>query len=585
MAYTKPSSVTRINTNGGRWHGGGVDYIIKGTKNRFVYVQDPSTYKYWKKGKISSSSGLTVNIAAKKTSSSSFSTAIVLSDKDLGDSCTIGNEYSSKLYWVTVPLFIAKIYRADLGASWYNSTDHPNLSSVLSYSGYKLGGLTSSSSSYEADYGADWNTYGAQIDSYGSTNYAIYYKNASTSTSTGYYYRGSNSKKSVTITTTTSKEYLYGTGDTSGGSTSTSVGSMTKTCLSDSSYSFSCWTTSPISSSGSGSFYAYAEDAFEESNTIYGLYVKKGSTTTSNAYYYRGTNSQKSVTKTTTTADAEYYGTGQHTGGGTSVSYGTPTSSHASDTSWVFQGWATSPTSTSYSTSATTAWNSSNTIYGVYKKTGSSSNSNVYYYRGTNSQKTATKTTTIADSLCYGTGSTSGGGTTYTYSTPTTAHETNSNYTFLGWATSANTYSTYDTNASTQWGNSNTIYGVYSKTDTMTYYPQNGASSNSASTTNYAYGTGSTTSNIPTEPALTYDGYNLLGWATTSTGTENTWNNQWNSGNRTVYAIWKISTIPIQIHNGTKYVNYAIYIHNGTEYVKVIPYVHNGTTWKQLKSQ
>lgn len=491
MAYAKPSSVTRINTNGGRWHGGGVDYTIKGKTNYFVYVQDPSTYKYWKKGKISSSSGLTVNIGANKTGSS-FSTAIILSDTDQGDSCTVGNEYSSNLYWVTVPLFIAKIYRADLGASWYNSSDHPNLSSVLSYTGYSFGGLTSSSSSYEADYGADWDTYGAQIDAYGSTNYAIYYKNASTSTSTGYYYRGSNSKKSVTITTTTAKKYLYGKGSTSGGSISTSVGSMTKSCLSDSSYSFHAWTTSPISSSGSGSFYAYAEDAFEESNTIYGLYVKEGSTTTSNAYYYRGTNSQKSVTKTTTTTDSEYYGTGQHIAGTTTVSYDTPTSSHASDASWEFQGWATSPdSSTIYSTSATTAWK-----------------------------------------------------------------------------------------------NSNTIYGVYSKTDSMDYYPQNTITTKqTVSTTNYAYGIGSTTSNIPTEPSLTYDGYNFQGWAISSTEAPSTWTALWNNGTRTVYAIWKISTIPIQIHNGTKYVNYAIYIHNGTEYVKVIPHVHNGTMWKQLKSQ
>lgn len=589
MAYAKPSSVTRTSTSG-RASGSGVNYTVKGTSGYYVYCQDPSTYTYWRKGTLTSS-GLSVNLGAGDTTSNSWTTCVILSSTDLGSSCTVSNEYSSYLYYVTVPKYIVQIYK---GSSTLNTYDNCSQSSgdfqtILAHSSYdEVYGLTTSSSSNTptidaADVMDLWDSVGSTVN--GKTYYAIYKKYPVDSTSTGYYYRGSNSKKSVTITTTTTAKYLYGKGTTSGGSTSTSVGSMTKTCLSDSSYSFSCWTTSPISSSGSGSLFAYAEDAFEESNTIYGIYTKAGGTTTSNAYYYRGTNSQKSVTKTTTTTDSEYYGTGQHIAGTTTVSYGTPTSSHASDTSWVFQGWATSSTSTSYSTSATTAWNSSNTIYGVYKKTGSSSNSNVYYYRGTNSQKTATKTTTIADSLCYGTGSTSGGETTYSYSTPTTTHETNSNYTFLGWATSANTYTSYNNNASTQWGSSNTIYGVYSKTDTMTYYPQNGASSNSASTTNYAYGTGSTTSNIPTEPTLTYDGYNFLGWATTSTGTENTWNNLWNNGNRTVYAIWKISTIPIQIHDGTKYVNYAVYIHNGTEYVKVIPYVHNGTAWKQLKSQ
>ena len=495
MAYAKPSSV-KITSTSGRASGSGVNYTVKGTSGYYVYCQDPSTRTYWRKGTLTSS-GLSVSLGAGDTTSKSWTTYIILSSTDLGSSCTVGNEYSRYLYSVTVPLYIVRIYKGSSTLYTYDncSQSSGDFQSILSHSSYdEVYGLTTSSSSNSPTISSSevmdlWDEVGSTVN--GKTYYTIYKKYPVDSTSTGYYYRGSSSKKSVTITTTTTAKYLYGKGTTSGGSTSTSVGSMTKTCLSDSSYSFSCWTTSPISSSGSGSFYAYAEDAFEESNTIYGIYVKKGSTATSNAYYYRGTNSQKSVTKTTTTTDSEYYGTGQHIAGTTTVSYGTPTTSHASDTSWAFQGWATSSTSSTV----------------------------------------------------------------------------------------------YSTNASTAWGSSNTIYAVYKKTDTMTYYPQNGASSNSVSTTNYAYGTGSTTSNIPTEPTLTYDGYNFLGWATTSAGAGDTWNNQWNKGNRTVYAIWKISTIPIQLHNGTKYVNYAVYIHNGTEYIKVIPYVHNGTTWKQLKSQ
>lgn len=496
MAYVKPASVNWVQGSG--FYGGATIQITRNSSTApsdtyiYLYVADASSsYTYYRKATNWATSTYSLTLQTDTSFSDNYKWIYVaIANQDYGSSTTFGD--SNGVLGCKVPRIACQIYNGSSSKSWYNTRDH-DLSIDLLIGDYGYYGATTSSSSTSPTYSLSGSADGDGW--YPAMNnqifYAIHYKAASTSTSTGYYYRGSNSKKSVTITTTTAAKYLYGKGTTSGGSTSTSVGSMTKTCLSDSSYSFYCWTTSPISSSGSGSFYTYAEDAFEESNTIYGIYTKAGGTTTSNAYYYRGTNSQKSVTKTTTTAAAEYYGTGQHTGGGTTVSYGTPTTSHASDTSWVFQGWATS----------------------------------------------------------------------------------------------ADTYTSYNSNASTAWGSSNTIYAVYKKTETMTYYPQNGASSNSVSTTNYAYGTGSTTANVPTEPTLTYDGYNFLGWATTSTGTGNTWNNQWNSGNRTVYAIWKINTIPIQIHDGEKYINYAIYIHNGTEYVKVIPHVHNGTVWKQLKSQ
>lgn len=82
-------------------------------------------------------------------------------------------------------------------------------------------------------------------------------------------------------------------------------------------------------------------------------------------------------------------------------------------------------------------------------------------------------------------------------------------------------------------------YCVYSQTQSMTYYPQNGGSSNTASTTNYLYGTGQSTSNRPTEPSLTKTNWVVSGWGTsTSDTTSDSWNTLWDNGIRTVYAIW-----------------------------------------------
>lgn len=582
MAYAKPSATF----NGYTGFYSGASITITGSSSyKYLYVADTSqSYTYWlKTSSFSGSYTFTLNTDTSYTSL--YKTIqIILSDTNYGSSCTVGNEYVSSLCYLQVPRFAARIYNGSSSYSTYRS-DTNNLGNGLKKSGYVLKGFSTSPSNYNVTYdiasGSSSQNY--WLPSYdGEILYVVHYKAGSSSSDTVTYYLGTSTAKTTTRTITTADEYLYGKGSTSGGGTTTSWSTKPSEADYSTSYKFTGWATS-ISTSVAASTYSISLNSY---TTLYAVYKKSASTSSGYAYYYRGRNTQESVSKTTSTAVGYRYGKGSTSGGSTSTSYGTPSTSHPSDTSWVFQGWATSSTSsTVYSTTASTAWGSSNTIYAVYKKTGSSSNSNVYYYRGTNSQKTATKTTTIADSLCYGTGSTSGGGTTYTYSTPTTAHETNSNYTFLGWATSANTYTSYNSNASTQWGNSNTIYGVYSKTDTMTYYPQNGASSNNVSTTNYSYGTGSTTTNIPEEPTVTYDGYSLLGWATTSTGQEDEWNDQWNNGARTVYAIWKINTIPIQIHNGTNYIEYAVYIHNGTEYVKVIPYVHNGTIWKQLTSQ
>ena len=484
---------------------------------------------------LKATSGNTITIDADRTSTSK-TLYIIRANENLGSSTY--QEYiasvSSPLVY-KVPRFACRIYAGSSSGDRYdNLSTNNDLSFALSKTGWDLEGLTTSKTSTSASYNASWS---ASLD--GKTFYAIYSYEGSSESETFYYYRGSSTKHSVRMTHTIPPQIMYGTGQIkTTGSGGDSLGSMTTTCASNSSYSLIGWATSSTSTSVR---YTDAEDAFNAGySTIYGVYRKLGGSSNSTCYYYRGNSTRRSVTKTTTTDTAYYYGTGRHSGGGTSTSYGSMTTTCASDSSYSLVGWATSSntTSTSYS-SATSAFNAGySTIYGVYKKNGSSSNSNVYYYRGDGNRNTVTKTTTTADAYYYGTGSHSGGSSSNSYGSVTTACAV-SGWTYLGFSSSSTT--TNATSSATSLWNSGytTIYGTYSKTESMTYYPQNGSSSNSVSTTNYRYGTGSVTNNRPTEPSLTYADHTFQGWGTSSTDdTPEPWDALWDAGTRTVYAIW-----------------------------------------------
>lgn len=207
---------------------------------------------------------------------------------------------------------------------------------------------------------------------------------------------------------------------------------------------------------------------------------------------------------------------------------------------YTLQGFSTSSTGTTatYGTSWVSGMNGKE-LYAVYKKNSSSSTKNYTYYLGNNSSAgTISKITTTSGIVLYGTGSSTSGTTNTSWSGTPSTSDYNSSYKFLGWAKNATT-TVNSTNYKTACNNSSgTIYAVYGKDESMTYYPQNGNSSSSVSITNYRYGPGYTTNNAPTEPSLTYNGYTFSGWSTASNGTINTWVNQWNSGVRTVYAIW-----------------------------------------------
>lgn len=534
MAFAKPTEVV-LSGHSGIY--GGARAMVRGNSSYpYIYVGGASTnWRYWQKGTLNSIGQDIIDFEADSSVTSGYKEfQVILSNTKLTDGQTLGGDADSKVYYFRCPAIAALIYTGDSFYTVCDCYNDSNFSSIVKKSGWNWDGLTTSSGSTRATYTAErWST-----SLNGKEWYSIYWRNPSTTRETFYYYRGSATKYSVSMTTSYQTEYLYGKGLTSGGGATTSLGSMTTSCAANSSYSLQGWATSSTSTSVR---YTDAEDAFNAGySTIYGVYRKLGGSSNSTCYYYRGDSTRRSVTKTTTTDTAYYYGTGRHSGGGTSTSYGSMTTTCASDSSYSLVGWATSSntTSTSYS-SATSAFNAGyGTIYGVYKKNGSSSNSNVYYYRGDGNRNTVTKTTTTADAYYYGTGSHSGGSSSNSYGSVTTACAV-SGWTYLGFSSSSTT--TNATSSATSLWNSGytTIYGTYSKTESMTYYPQNGSSSSSVSTTNYRYGTGSVTNNRPTEPSLTYADHTFQGWGTSSTDdTPEPWDALWDAGTRTVYAIW-----------------------------------------------
>lgn len=553
--------------------------MVYGSNGYYVYVGGSTTgYKYWLKGTISGSS-CKIQFDADRTLTSGYREfQIILSSTELTNGTTLGGTASNYVYYFRCPAVVCRIYNGSNAGAEYDSYNDSNLSSSLRKTGWTLEGLTTSSTSTSVTYSASWS---GSLN--GKTLYAIHSYEGGSESETFYYYRGSSTRYSVKMTNTIPSQVMYGTGQIkTTGSGGTSLGSMTTSCASNSSYSLQGWATSSSSTSVS---YTDAEDAFNAGySTIYGVYRKSGSSSNSTCYYYRGSGTRNSVTKTTTTATAYYYGTGQHSGGGTSTSYGSMTTTCASNSSYSLVGWATSSntTSTSYS-SATSAFNAGyGTIYGVYRKDGSSSNSTVYYYRGSGTRNSVTKTTTVTDAYYYGTGSHSGGSSSNSYGSVETACAV-SGWTYLGFASNSTTTNSSSSAASLWNSGYTTIYGTYSKTESMTYYPQNGEESSSRSVTNYRYGTGSVTNNRPSEPSLVYAEHTFQGWGTSSTDeTPEPWDALWDAGTRTVYAIW-LEDYVYNVYYGLngEWKRCKVYFGSGGDWKESLTYVGVSGNWKQ----
>lgn len=423
VEYYAPS--VSLSGNSG-FYGGATLTISNNSSYPYIYIGTSTSGLFWRKA----TSGTSANLD-KDTSSTSKTIYVVRTNYDMGTSMTAPSTYTT----FSVPRFACTIYNMSSSSKIYSG----NSGSIsISYSGLTLQGLASSSSTTSVSYSANWSN-GASLN--GKTWYAVY-KGSTTVT----YYRGSS-----TAYSTSGTRYGYGTGSY----TSWSVTEPTRTCLSNSSYSFQGWSTS--SSSTSVNYSSLTNARIGGYTTLYGVYKLAATSTDSTKYFYRGSSAKQSVTQTQTISAGYYYGKGSHTGRTTSYSYGSISTTCLSNSNYSLQGWTTgSGTSTSYAASVDglkSAW---------------------------------------------------------------------------------------------QAGNS-TVYGVYKWSYNITYNSQNPSGSGTSSATRYYYYTGTSGGNWPTEPSLTYKYHTLLGWSTSSTGIPSTWTSLTRSGAKTLYAIWKVDN---QIYYG-----------------------------------
>lgn len=109
---------------------------------------------------------------------------------------------------------------------------------------------------------------------------------------------------------------------------------------------------------------------------------------------------------------------------------------------------------------------------------------------------------------------------------------------------------------------------------TGTSYASGASYTTNAALSLYAIYTSSTTTAAVTLPTPSRDGYDFMGWATSSTATSGTTGSYTPSGNVTLYAIWGAKGL-VYIGNEA----YQIYIGNGSSWDLYAPYVGNGTDW------
>lgn len=124
--------------------------------------------------------------------------------------------------------------------------------------------------------------------------------------------------------------------------------------------------------------------------------------------------------------------------------------------------------------------------------------------------------------------------------------------------TTAYTFSTWNTNSS----------------GTGTSYASGASYTTNAALSLYAIYSSSTTTASVALPTPTRDGYDFMGWATSTSATSGATGNYKPSGNVTLYAIWGAKGL-VYIGNEA----YQIYIGNGSSWDLYAPYVGNGTDW------
>lgn len=196
---------------------------------------------------------------------------------------------------------------------------------------------------------------------------------------------------------------------------------------------------------------------------------------------------------------------------------------------YQFLGWgtSTSATSASYASGATYSANAGITLYAIWRKTIS-----IYYNANGGSLGSIT-----TQSVNVYNATTSASITLSNASGPS-----KSGYVFLGWSTNSGaTSATYAKGVAYTFSSSVTLYAIWRKTITITYNA-NGGSYTGTTSVGYAYNNATSTNITITGTKPTKNGYTFLGWSTSSSATNSSYNSSTAytfSANTTLYAIWK----------------------------------------------
>lgn len=267
----------------------------------------------------------------------------------------------------------------------------------------------------------------------------------------------------------------------------------------------------------------------------------------------------------------------------------------ANNTGCTFVGFNYYPnTGTSLQTSKTTdlttaIYNSSMNgswyeIYAIHKIAGTTKNSYLSYQYGSTSGSFQKKVVT-GDTLYYGKNLTSPGTTTTTFgSEPLTYNSSYSGLgTFKGWSTDPSGYLLGAVSTKLEYiFDEGAAYGNFTLDYSTSVYRNDDTTSKTTVTTNkLTYGKNSTSWTRPSAPSFTRQGYELLGWSTSATGTPYTWSSIMNTTSppSTVYAIWKRkSSVYIGINGAWK--QCAVYYGVNGQW-KECQVRYGNSTWRQ----
>lgn len=352
-------------------------------------------------------------------------------------------------------------------------------------------------------------------------------------------------KLNITSLTAVESGYTLTYNANGGSGAPSAVSNITSTTISSTKptrtgYNFLGWSKS--SSATSASYTAGDSISLSANTTLYAVWEKKTYTVAYNAN--GGSGAPSNQTKT--------YGVDL-----------TLSSTEPTMTGYTFLGWATSSSATSatYQPGATYTSNASVTLYAVWQiKTYT-----VTYNANGGSGAPSSQTKTYGETLTLSStkpskSAVSAGNYTVTLnanggacsSSSLTAKRTTS-YTFSKWNTESDgTGTSYDSGAS------------YTKNATLKLY---------------AIYTSSTSTETVALPTAVRDGYEFVGWATSSTATSGNTGSYIPTENVTLYAIWKPMGLVYIYDNSGAFNTYKIMIYDVSGWNQYIPYIYTESGW------